>query len=226
MTEPDVTLTDFALALECAAFVAVLCRRSAPPNQFRGWLLLYFAAAGAASFCGGLVHGYFLGADTIGRAIFWPLALTAIGVNTLAAASIGAWLLFSERTVQRLIPLAVTLLAVYTAIVLSGVNTFAVAIAVALPAALFLLVALLIARRRDGRPGAILAAAGIATTIAAAILQQLGIAADPEYFNHNATAHVVQAVALGLFFAGGLRLLDSNFADSHRSTSCLHDASS
>ncbi len=94
MTEPDVALTDFALALESAAFVAILWRSGGPSKQLKFWLLLYFAAASVASLCGGLVHGYFLEPGTFGRAILWPAALLAIGVNALAAWGIGALLLF------------------------------------------------------------------------------------------------------------------------------------
>ena len=96
--------------------------------------------------------------------------------------------------------------AIYSVAVLSGVHKFHIAIAITLPAALLLLAALAIVYARDRRPGAILAAIGIVLTLAAAMAQQLGLGAHPLYFNHNATAHVVQAFALGFFFIGGTRL--------------------
>jgi hypothetical protein len=225
MTEPDVTLSDFILAVECAVFVALIwrCRDASP--QLRAWLLVYFAAAGVASFSGGLVHGFFLAADSLGRAICWPLALLAVGINSLAAIAIGALLLFSRQIARSLTLLGALVLSAYAIAVLAGVETFFVAVAVALPAAILLFAALLIARWRDSRPGALLAASGMAITMLAAFVQQLGLAANSEYFNHNATAHVVQMVALALFFAGCVRLLNSNDVNSNGSISCLHDAS-
>jgi hypothetical protein len=58
-------------------------------------------------------------------------------------------------------------------------------------------------------PGSLVAACGLALTLLAILVQQLGIGLDPRYFNHNAVALVVQAFALALLFMGGLRLLES-----------------
>ena len=58
MTDPDVTLTDYGLALLCAWFVWRMWRgpRFGPA---RFWLVLFFAAASAAPLLGGTVHGFF-----------------------------------------------------------------------------------------------------------------------------------------------------------------------
>jgi peptidoglycan/LPS O-acetylase OafA/YrhL len=148
----------------------------------------------------------------------------AIGVNALAAWAIGALLLFSPQATWRIIALALFIVAAYFSVVLLGVNGFVVAIAMALPAALFLLVGLLVAHWRDSRRGALLAAAGVVTTLAAALVQQLGVGAHSVYFNHNATAHVVQIVALALIFVGSRQLLHVSGDDLEGSVACLHDA--
>jgi hypothetical protein len=70
------------------------------------------------------------------------------------------------------------------------------------------LVALLAAHRRKRLAGALVAVAGLAATLLAMLVQQFGIGLDPRYFNHNAVAHVIQAVALALLFVGSMRLLD------------------
>jgi MFS family permease len=225
MTEPDVTLTDFALALEGAVFVAILWRsRSGSSNRLRAWLLTYFAAAGIAALSGGIVHGYFLESG-VGREILWRATLCAIGINALAAWAIGALLIFPPPTVRRVVGFAVAITIAYSAVVLFGVSGFVVAIAMALPATLFLLAALLVSHWRDSRKGTLLAASGVATTLAAAFVQQLGVGAHSVYFNHNATAHVVQTVAMGLIFAGSLKLLHANGDEFNRRTSCHRDAS-
>jgi hypothetical protein len=223
MTEPAVTLTDFALALQCAAILAVVGARAGFSERTAPWLL-YFAAAGVASLCGGLVHGYFLDPGSAGRAIFWPASLIAIGVNALATCAIGAGLLLSPQITRRLVVPAVATFAAYCLIVMFVDDSFAVAVSVAAPAALFLLAALLWVYGRARPPGALAAAAGVAVTLAAAAVQQLGMAIHPTDFNHNATAHVVQAASLALMFAGCLRLLSARAADSTRSMPCNLDA--
>jgi hypothetical protein len=169
--------------------------------------LLYFASAAAASLCGGLVHGFFLDANSAGHSVLWPATLLAIGANSVATWAIGAWLLWSPAVAKSIAVAACVGFAVQAAVVLSGEDSFRVAVSTAVPATLFLLIALLSAHRRERRAGALIAAAGLALTLLAMLVQQFGIGLHPRYFNHNAVAHVVQAVALALFFAGSLRLV-------------------
>jgi hypothetical protein len=49
MTEPAVTLTDYALAIECAVFVFALVRLDARDRTLRYWFVVFFASIGAAS---------------------------------------------------------------------------------------------------------------------------------------------------------------------------------
>ena len=57
-----------------------------------------------------------------------------------------------------------------------------------------------------------MAAGGLSLTLVAAVLQQLQVALHPDYFNHNAVFHVVQAVAMLLFFLGGRSLASDRLA--------------
>jgi hypothetical protein len=206
LTEPDVTLTDFALALQSAYLGFALWRDSPSSSALKSWLMLYFGSVAVASLCGGLVHGFFLEQGSPGQAILWPATLLAIGASALATGAMGSVLLFSPQVTRVTTRLMLFAVAIYCVAVLSGVHKFRIAIAITLPAALLLLAALVIVYVRDRRPGAVLAAIGIIMTLAAAFGQQLGLRAHPLYFNHNATAHVVQAIALGFFFIGGTRL--------------------
>src|ERR1700675_2734292 len=97
MTEPAVTLTDYALAIECAVFVIALARLDARDRKLRFWFVVFFASIGAASVLGGTVHGFFLAASSPGRRILWPATLMAILVTSLAAWNIGAVLQLDER---------------------------------------------------------------------------------------------------------------------------------
>jgi hypothetical protein len=49
MTEPAVTLTDYALAFECAVFVIALTRRNARDRELCLWFVVFFASIGVAS---------------------------------------------------------------------------------------------------------------------------------------------------------------------------------
>ncbi len=202
MTEPDVTLTDYALALECILFVVLLQRGRARPWGLRFWFSLFFASVSVASLCGGTVHGFFLDEQTLGHTILWPTTLLAIGVTALSAWAIGAKLLFSRRVARWVLIAAVLQFAFYCIVVLFRTEEFWVTILNNLPAVLFLIIALGLVYRREKQRSLLLAAGGLALNLVAALLQQLGIGIHPVYFNHNAIYHVLQAVALFLFFLG------------------------
>ena len=202
MTEPDVTLTDYALALEGILFLVLLQRGRARPWGMRSWFSLFFASVSAASLCGGTVHGFFLDGQTLGYTILWPTVLLAIGVTSLSAWAIGAKLLFSGRVARWVLVVAVLQFAFYCFVVLFRTEAFWVAILDNLPAFLFLILALGLAYRREKQRSLLLAAGGLALNLVAALLQQLGVGIHPVYFNHNALYHVLQAVALFLFFLG------------------------
>jgi hypothetical protein len=208
VTEPAVTLTDYALALECALFAVLLHRREASADGMRAWFVLFFAAASAAPLFGGTVHGFFLDERSLGHAILWPSALVAIGVGALAGWVLGARIAFSGPAVRWITRLAFAQLVLFAVVVLFVVQGFWVAVVDYLPAAVFLLIALGLAYRRDRRPGPGIAAVGLALTFVAAALQQLRVSIHP-VFNHNALYHVVQGVGLLLIFLGARRLIRS-----------------
>lgn len=209
MTEPDVALTDYALAMECAIFAWLLWRRGSGerPGAARGWWVLFFAAAAAAPLLGGTVHGFFLEAPGLAGVVLWRLSLLAIGVAAVAAWALGAGLLLPPRAACRVVVLAAAALAAYAAVVLFVEDAFWVAIAHYLPAALLLLVGLSWVAVRERSAPATLGASGVALMFVAAALQQLRVALHPVYFNHNALYHAVQAVALALLFLGVRDLL-------------------
>ena len=210
MTEPGVTLTDYALALEGILFLILLQRCRARPWGLRFWFSLFFASVSAASFCGGTVHGFFLDEQSWGHTIFWPATLLAMGVTSLSAWVIGAKLLFSRRIARWVLVVAVLQFGFYSIVVLFRTEEFWVAILDNLPAVLFLIIALGLAYRREKQGSLLLAAGGLALNLVAALLQQLGIGIHPVYFNHNALYHVLQAVALFLFFLGSRWLVCTN----------------
>ena len=59
IAEPDVSLTDFGLALEAALFAYALKRTRTESPSLRRRFVSFFAAVGIASAAGGLDHGFF-----------------------------------------------------------------------------------------------------------------------------------------------------------------------
>lgn len=200
MTEPAVTLTDYALAIECAVFVFALVRLDARDRTLRYWFVVFFASIGAASVLGGTVHGFFLEASSPGQSILWPATLLSILVTSLAAWTIAAILQLDERGATLVRRLAILQLVLFALVVLFVTSNFYVAIIAYLPSTLFLLFALLTRYRRQPDAALRWGVTGLVLTLAAAAAQQLHIGIHPVYFNHNALYHVIQGAALWMIF--------------------------
>ena len=210
MTEPDVTLTDYGLAIECALFAWLLSVHAGRGGRLRHRMVLFFVAAAVAPLAGGTVHGFLLERDGALRSALWAFTLLAIGLTALLAWEIGAEMIFKPRN-ARLVERVARLTFIANALVVLFVHdAFWVAIAFYVPAALFLLLAFLRRVLKNRLPGAGLGAWGVALGLLAAALQILRVAIHPIYFNHNAVYHLVQAVAFVFLFAGMRRLLRAN----------------
>ena len=216
MTEPDVTLTDYGLFAECAIFAWLIVRQPARDAALRTWTIVFFVATALAALVGGTVHGFFTD-DTagVGR-VLWKASMLAIGAAALALWAIGGRLLFPRRGADRVVPFATGLTAAFAVTIVFVNDSFGVAVAGYLPAAVFVFAGFVNAAVRRvwwARPGIW----GLALSFAAAAIQQLRIALHPVYFNHNALYHLVQAVALALLFAACRGLL-ARMGDLHADT--------
>ncbi len=206
MTEPDVTLTDYGLAILCAVLAHLVFHRGDRESPYRLWLSGFFLAAGAAPLFGGTVHGFFADEESFGNLILWRATLLSIGIAAYCAWAVGARLLLHERLWRVVMAVAGVELLVYSAVALVVSQDFRLAVGDYLPATLFLLIALVVANRREPARALHAAAAGLVLTLVAAVIQQLQIPLHPVYFDHNALYHVVQAIALLLFFVGARHL--------------------
>jgi hypothetical protein len=210
MTEPDVALTDFALALEAAVFANILHRRQAASPALARWLILFFCSVGFAALCGGLVHGFFQQSRPDGKAALWRLTLLAIGTATLAKWSIGARMLFAPPAARLVAQVAMLQFVAYAIAATIFYPKFWLAVLDNAPAAIFLLVAMAMTCRRTGDGRFAAGATGMALTLLAGLLQQRGVGLHADYFNHNAVYHVLQGIALFLVFLGAGALLDDS----------------
>jgi uncharacterized membrane protein len=201
MTQPDVTLTDFALTVECAIFCALALRWPAANQRLRYWWVVFFASIGLGSFLGGVVHGFFA-APSPANATLWRATLLSLGVTTLATWMAGALIQLREPTATWVGRAAIAQVIVYTAIVLFVNSSFLVAIATYVPATVFLLVVMILTHGREPARPLMYGIIGLILTFVAAGVQQLRIAIHPVYFNHNALYHVIQGIALFLIFLG------------------------
>ena len=213
MTEPDVTLTDYGVTLECAILSGLLFRRPAVRPELRNLFVLLFASAGIAALAGGTVHGFLQRGSSLLGAGLWRVVLLAIGLTALAGWSIGARLLFSERTARVVEVLAAVECAAYATFVLVVDQSFRIAIANYAPSVFFVAFAFLVVYRRRGDGPVLAGLLGLLLMIAGAIVQQLRIGVHPAYFNHNALFHVVQMAAFVPLFVAGRHLVAAPLAE-------------
>jgi hypothetical protein len=207
LLEPDVALTDFGLALECAGFSAWLYRSSHADALLRPTFIAFFAALGLAALLGAVTHGFLSDPQSPVYRLIWSATLLAIGVAALAGWSLGARLLLSEIAAKRMMAAAGAVFAGYVAVVLLVSQSFTVAVIHYLPAAAFLLAAFTLSylQRRDRF--LLAGSAGVALSFVAAAVQQTETSLHPLYFNHNALYHLIQAFALLLIFLAARVLL-------------------
>jgi hypothetical protein len=197
IAEPDVALTDYALALECGMFVWCLRGAGAQGRRFA----VFFAATACAAALGGTVHGFYPDAHFFVARLLWSATVLAIGVAALGAWAAGAALVLTPPRARWVVRAAALELIGYTVVVLCGATAFVVAIYQYFPAAVFLLIAFAIAWTRRRATPLLCGLAGAALTLIAATAQHAEWALSPRYFTYNATYHAVQAVACALLFA-------------------------
>jgi hypothetical protein len=200
LTRPGVSLTDFALAIECTVFTVLLIRRPANDPVLRGWFVAFFASVAAASLLGGIMHGFFEYSGNPVRDVLWAATLLSILATSFAVWSIAAILQLDGRASRWVRGFAFALTLVLSLMVLFVTRKFLVAIIAYLPAALFLFISLVLAYRRRHDPALAWGVAGLALVFVGAAVQQLGIVVDPVYLDHNTLYHVIQLVALWMIY--------------------------
>lgn len=185
MREPDVTLTDFALAAICAVFVVLLAGDGVLQALFAG----LYAALGLAALLGALAHGWFWDRNRgIGKAN-WLVTMLAIGGANLflwlIAARVFDWPAWLGNAI------AFGQAALYAGLAIFVTRSFILSSGFSLPPTLALLAGFLWV----GNP---LGAAGLAVALAGAVQQAAGWRGLG--LTHNALYHLFEAVAFVLVF--------------------------
>ena len=194
MSEPDVTLTDFALAVECAVFAALALRWPAnDPRMRRSWVIL-FASSRSERCSAASCTGFCRTSARQRTALLWATTLLCVGMSSTAMWMIGSYMELSEPSGTRVRHAALGFLTLYAIVVLFVTTRFVVAIAAYLPATVFLLIAFARSYSRSREPAQAYGVLGLGLTFVAAGVQQMRIAIHPTYFNHNALYHVIQGI--------------------------------
>ena len=195
MTEIDVTLTDYLVAALCQA----LCHKLVGRPEAR-WYYRFFAFVGSSALVGGTVHGFWCDHTSLGYRILWPICLILLGGSGLSAYHIGSEI--SPRFPQ-VRTTAWGLYALYCWILLFWTDSFIVPVCFCLPAMTFWVAAANF-KSRLGWVARLEVGVGVSLTFVAAIIQQLGWGPNA-YLNHNAMAHLVQALGLWLLYRSARR---------------------
>lgn len=198
--EPDVTLTDYGLAVESALFTYLLYRGGERHGTLTIWFAVFFGSASLAALTGGTSHGFFRESSGTVYEILWVVTLLAIGLAALAAWVIGAKILFSKTVAQWISTAAAAQFVIYGVVLLFRTQAFWIAIADYLPTAVFLLAVFLLAYQRTREKPPLVGSMGLALTFIASWVQQRRVALHPVYFDHNAFYHLIQAAALFMIF--------------------------
>ena len=196
--EPDVALTDFALAAE-AGWLGALVWRHGAPAPARRWWAAFFWSVGAGALLGGVSHGFVPPPYGVGGAVLWRLTLLAIGGAALSVWGAGAHAL-GGPVASRVITAGRVLFTAYAAVVLFVTDAFAVAIAHYAPAAVFLFGVLLRAWRRSRAHAALAGLLGLLVLAAGSFAQTARLALPPMHLTYNAVYHLFEMLALVLLY--------------------------
>jgi len=196
VTEFDVALTDFAIAVLCGMF-AIACARGAR-SRWRDAFTAVFALTAVAAAAGGVVHGFASDPASPGYRVLWPATLIAIVGSSAALALAALALLDADSRLRRVVWFGA--LAFGVAILL-GAQSFALAVGAYVPASTFLAYAFAKRYRSTRSRRMACGAAGLLLGVGAGGLQQLNFTPWPELLSPNAFYHVLQFVALAMLFA-------------------------
>lgn len=198
--EPDVTLTDVGLAIECGIIAVLLYRQPLTRRALRRWFIGFFVATGVAALGGAVAHGFIVDKQSTVHTAVWTITLLAIGAAALAAWGAGACLVLSDAWGRRVVRAARVGFGVYAAVVVFVSHDFGVAVGFYVPAAAFLSIAFLVAHRREPQRHLLAGLAGMVLTFAGTAIQQTGLVLHPRYLDHNAVYHLVVGVGLVLVY--------------------------
>jgi hypothetical protein len=171
--------------------------------------MVFFFSIAVAAAAGGTVHGFFLDKSLLGYRVLWPFTLIVMGITALSGVHIAAALQFSRPVAVYTNRLAAAGFLAYIVIVLFIRRDFLIAILDYLPALIFVGTAFLLAHVRRKKPVFLTGFFGVCVMLVAAAAQQAKLGIHPQYFDHNALYHFLQAIALFMVFLAARETVNS-----------------
>lgn len=203
MSEPITTLTDYAIALQCLLLAALLWPRRSWATRL--WSLA-FVCTGLAAGLGGTLHGFAVHWSAPKIQVLWSGLIYSLGLASLCMLVGSGVGLLPRRWWHWFGLAALTKSGVYAAQAMHY-NSFDYAVADYLSAMGVILALLIVARWSGGcTPATLGLAGGIGVSGLAAIAEGSGIRLGG--LTHNDIFHLIQMVALVLFYQGARHLTD------------------
>jgi len=212
ITEPMTMVTDCVLGAACLGFAAAL-RGEARRRGQRSVRTAAgaFAATGLAALIGGTSHGFALMMDPATRRILWKLTVFALGTASffLLSAMLEAGLSPGLRRVLGVLNLLKLVLYLGW---MTAHDDFRFAVYDYVASLLVVALVALVRLARKSGTGQGWLVAGIALSLGAGALQQVGFGPHA-HFNHNDLYHVIQTGAMWLLYRGARMLSDWRASD-------------
>jgi len=206
--DPDVVLTDLALALLGAWLGWRLARAPGAGTMTRTGVVIMSALASAA-FWGAIFHAFFpAGTATPPGFIAWIPVVLSILVVASALLDLGLRVGAPRLPRRARRAIVVAYAAAFAAVALLVDESYSTIVRFYVPALVLFLIAAGGQARRTRSAGWTWMAVSFAISAVAAVLQQARVSIHPEYFDHNAVYHVLQGIALVLLYRGFLRAPD------------------
>jgi uncharacterized protein DUF6962 len=195
IAEPATAITDYILAAE-TLFLGILLIRGAVQTPVKLWAAAFFVLA-IAAIAGGTFHGLIASLDPLAAHILWKVTLVAVGIATFCMLS-AAILIFTANPARTILLVAAVLqFCVYAFFIARG-NDFKIVIFDYVPAMILIVVLGYAAKAQSA--GFLLGA--VVLSFAAAGIQNSSIQLHRN-FNHNDLYHVIQMIAMYLFYRAG-----------------------
>lgn len=206
--DPDVALTDLALAILSAYLGWRLWSRSNDRRLQKAGAVLLGALASAALW-GATFHAFFpAGTATLMGSLAWKPVALSIVVAAATMLDLGLGLLLPRLPPRFRWLLVLIYAAGFAAVVILLDDSFTRIVYFYVPTLILLLLAAArqVVHSRGGGWSLILT--GLLLSAGAAMLQQARVALHPVYFDHNAVYHLVQSVAIVFLYLGWRRAPD------------------
>lgn len=197
ITEPMTLLTDYLIAVESATFALLIWRRYPLPLPLHLWATAFLGVA-IAALLGGTCHGFTDYLDNHTLKLLWQMMLGFLGIAS--GLMLVAAILLTLRHPWRLWGAIAVLVKTVALLVWAIPRTSFIAMVGDYLVALFL-VGIFYWCDRPKHPGTRWLTAGFFVSLVGASVQILTVSPAP-WFNQNDLYHIIQMVALYLFFRG------------------------